>query len=366
MNATTDTRSFRDMAERFAKRELEAGAVDLDNYPFAEFNRAALDKARETGLLSVMLAEELGGVGQGIATLCEILMPLAAADASFAAMVFMNTLSQAALMKWGARDVVDKYANSIIGLPAYDLPEDLQHNASAQKDADGFKLSGNIEYVVLAPVADALLVPAALSGSDKVGLFIVDAKAGGLKTGEPEVSLGLRGCPAADVELRDIGLSADSLLCDDALELFPALAAEFRPAAAAMSAGVCEGSYQAAKAYAKDRYQGGRMIIRYDMVRQMLANLAVVAESGKALVRQMAAAVEEGRPWPLCDTGHILVCEQAARATTDGVQILGGYGYMEDYGQEKRMRDARQIANIFGAPPAKRLQLMEDVVRQEE
>ncbi|MFO8057288.1 MAG: acyl-CoA dehydrogenase family protein [bacterium] len=366
MSVTEDIRSFRELAERFAGRELEAGAVDRDNYPFVEFNRAALDAAQETGLLSVMLPEDLGGVGQGIAALCEVLMPIAQADASFAALVFMNTLSQAAVVEWGTKEIKEKYVNSVIGLPAYDLPHELQEEVAAERTGEGFRLSGRVEYVVPAPVADALIVPAVLSGTGKVGLFLIDAGAEGVKVGGPVLSLGLRGCPAADVELQNAGLPAHALLCDDANERFPALAARFRPALAALSTGVCEGSFQAAKAYAKERYQGGRMIINYDMVRQMLANLAVAAESGKALVRQMAEAAEQGRPWPLSDAGHIMAAEQAARAAGDGVQVLGGYGYMEDYGQEKRMRDAKQIANILGAPPAKRLRLMEEIIRQEE
>jgi len=366
MNSADDLRHFREMAERFAKKELEAGAVELDNYPFVAFNRNALETAQQTGLLSIMLPEDKGGVGQGMAALCEVLMSLAQADASFAAIVFMNTLAQTAITRWAKSGVAEKHAGSIVALPAYDCPADLQQSVEAEKDTGGFTLSGKLDYVALAPAADALLVPSLVSGSEDVCFFMVDANAGGVKTTEPVISLGLRGCPAADVVFENARVPSDSLLCEEGSVRFGALAAEFRPAAAAMAAGVCEGSYQAAKAYAKDRYQGGATIINYDMVRQMLANLAVAAETGRALVRRMAEAVDEGVPWPICDAGLVSVSEQAARATTDGVQILGGYGYMEDYGQEKRMRDAKQIANIFGAPPAKRLQLMEDVIRQEE
>jgi alkylation response protein AidB-like acyl-CoA dehydrogenase len=97
----------------------------------------------------------------------------------------------------------------------------------------------------------------------------------------------------------------------------------------------------------------------------MLVNLEVIAESGQALVRAMAAAVDAGNGFPLSSAGLILLSEQASRVTADGVQCLGGYGYMEEYGQEKRMRDAKQIEALFGAAPAKRLELMEEILRRE-
>jgi alkylation response protein AidB-like acyl-CoA dehydrogenase len=314
-----------------------------------------------------MLPEEHGGTGQGMAALCEILCALAKADASFAAVLFINAMGQSALLKWGQKEIIDKHVSSeLIAFPAYDLPSDLPRTARAEKEGDGYSLSGKVEYLPLAPVAQALIVPAETGDQDRLGFFIIDAMANGVAIGEPVLSLGLRNCPAADIELSGAKVSGDALLCSDAGADYPALAALFRTAAAALAVGVCEGSFEAAKAYAKDRYQGGTMIINYDQIRLMLSNLAVVAESGKALVKSMALAADDQRPWPISDAGLIFLTEQASRATTDGVQILGGYGYMEDYGQEKRMRDAKQIESIFGAAPAKRLDLIADILRQEE
>jgi alkylation response protein AidB-like acyl-CoA dehydrogenase len=353
------------MAEKFAGRELEEKAIELDDYPFAEFNQAALDAAKETGMLTVTLPEDHGGVGQGMAVLCEMLEALARADGSFAAVVFVNALAQAALVKWGAASVIEKYAGSgLMAFPVYDLPTDLPGDLAAEKKGEGYALKGKVDFLPLAPVADTLIVPAKLG--DKTALVIVGAKAEGVKVGEPLMSLGLRNCPVADVEIKGVEVPADHLLSADAEADYPTLAAAFRPAAAAMAVGVLEGSYEGAKSYAKERYQGGSMIIDYDMVRLMLVNMAVVAESGKALVRTMAEAADGERPWPISDAGLILLTEQASRATTDGVQCLGGYGYMQDYGQEKRMRDSKQIELIFGSAPAKRLELMADILRQEE
>lgn len=363
----TDLQSFQDLALKFARRELEPKAIDLDDYPFVEFNRAAIDSAREVGLFQVLVPEEQGGIGQGMPALCEIIQNVAQADGGFATIVFVNSLAQSALLKWGSAGLTEKHlSGGLIAFPVYDLPTDLPVELKAGKTDDGYTLNGRVEFLPLAPVAEAMVVPAQLEGSEQVAFFVVETRAAGVTVGEPLMSLGLRTCPVADVEFKEVKVPAGNLLWAEANVDYASLAASFRPAAAALAVGVCAGSYEAAKSYAKERYQGGRMIVDYDQVRLMLANLAVVAESGKSLVRAMARAVEEGKPWPVSDAGLILISEQASRATTDGVQCLGGYGYMKDYGQEKRMRDAKQIESIFGAAPAKRLDLMEEILRQEE
>ncbi len=363
----SDLQAFQELADRFAKKELSPKAIELDDYPYSGFNDTALRVAEEVGLLRLLVPETLGGSGQGMAVFCRILESLSRTDASFAAVLLIHALGQSALLEWGTAPIIDRYLRSaLLAFPAYILPSDLPRSLSAEKKGAGFILQGKVEYLALAPIAKALVLPAEIKESSQVAFFVVDARAKGVSVSRPVLSLGLRNCPEADVEMSGVEIGAENLLCANAEDAYPALAARFRPAAAALSVGVVAGSYEAAKNYAKQRFQGGKMIVEYDLVRLMLANLAVVMESGRALVQSMAAAVDEKRPWPLSDAGLILLSELASRATTDGVQILGGYGYMQDYGQEKRMRDAKQIEAIFGAAPAKRLDLIGDLLRQEE
>ena len=367
----TDLQAFQELADRFAKKELLPKALELDDYPYSGFNDTALRVAEEVGLLRLLLPESLGGSGQGMAVFCRILESLSRTDASFAAVLLVHALAQSALIQWGTAPVIDRYLShpshlGLLAFPAYLLPSDLPRTLAAERKGGGFILNGKVEYLGLAPIAEALILPAEVKGSGQVAFFVVDARAKGVSLTAPVLSLGLRNCPVADVELAGVEVGAENLLCANADEAYPALAARFRPAVAALSVGVVAGSYETAKNYAKDRYQAGKMIVEHDMVRLMLANLAVVMESGQSLVQSMALAVDEKRPWPLSDAGLILLSELASRATTDGVQILGGYGYMQDYGQEKRMRDAKQIEAIFGAAPMKRLDLIGDLLRQEE
>lgn len=365
-NEGTDLESVRQLAERFAGKELEPKVLEFENYPYAPFNQAALEVAEELGFLCLILPEERGGSGMGMRALCEILREVAAVDAGIAAVIFVSNLARSALFRWGAPEGLDPVDSaSLIAFPVYELPRDLPRNLVAEKKGDGYLLSGSVEYLALAPVAGALLLPVQVKGTDRIGFFVADPKTEGIRVGEPVLSLGLRTCPAADVSFDRVTLPEGNLLCEDADSGYPLLAASFGPAAAALAVGVLTGSYEAAMQYARDRYQGGRMIVDYDQVRLMLANMAVIAETGRALVDCMALAVENDDPGPLSDAGLILITEQTSRAATDGVQVLGGYGYMQDYRQEKRMRDAKQIEAIFGAAPAKRLELMAKLLKQE-
>lgn len=104
-----ELKSFYQLAERFAKKELEPKALELDHYPYSEFNRQALEAGAEIGLFHLVMPEWLGGSGQGMAALSVILARLAQTDASFAAVVFIQTIAQAALVKWAKKEVAEKY-----------------------------------------------------------------------------------------------------------------------------------------------------------------------------------------------------------------------------------------------------------------
>jgi len=363
----SELKPFAELAERFAKNELEPQALKLDDYPYAPFNEKALNTAKELGFLNIILPEKYGGLGQGIPALCEILATLSQVDASFSALLFTNSMAQSVLLKWGSEQVKEKYlAQNLLAFPIYDSPTDLQKETQAIKTEQGYILNGKVEYLALAPLAQAMIIPAQIKEREETGFFLVEAQAEGLKLSEPILSLGLRQCPVADLELNQVKIKPEQLLVSDAEGEYPALASQFYPAVVAMALGVLIGSYQTAKEYAKERYQGGKMIIDYDQVRMMLVNMAVNIECGKALLKEMISSLEKTPPEILSQAGVILLTEQTSRATTDGVQILGGYGYMQDYGQEKRMRDAKQIQGIFGSAPAKRLHLMTEILAQEE
>ena len=99
----------------------------------------------------------------------------------------------------------------------------------------------------------------------------------------------------------------------------------------------------------------------------MLANMAVQIENADMILDSACRAVDAGRSrWEQKSRAAALHIQKAAcEATTDGVQVMGGVGYMKDYGQEKRMRDARQLQSLLGLAPLKRIQFIEKMITPE-
>ena len=131
-------------------------------------------------------------------------------------------------------------------------------------------------------------------------------------------------------------------------------------AAAAMNAGIMKGSLDEALAYSKERFQGGREIINWSEVSMLLAGMAIKSDVAEMCVAQACQALEqkENNNGSAGISVALHIHELACEAVTDGVQVLGGNGYMKDYGQEKRYRDARQVQALLGAPPMKKITLV--------
>ena len=120
------------------------------------------------------------------------------------------------------------------------------------------------------------------------------------------------------------------------------------------------GSLDEALAYSKERFQGGRSIINWSEVSMLLAGMAIKADVAGMCVAQACQAVEQGsvNNGSAGIAAAVHIHEIACEAVTDGIQVLGGYGYMKDYGQEKRYRDARQVQALLGAAPLKKIDLL--------
>ncbi len=125
----------------------------------------------------------------------------------------------------------------------------------------------------------------------------------------------------------------------------------------AMSAGIMNGCLKEALEYSRNRQQGGRKIIDWSEVQMILSDMAIKTDTSGVLLAQACQAVDAAAPQWDKDAAAAMIYIQntACQVTTDGVQILGGYGYMKDYGQEKRFRDAKQLQALLGIAPLKKI-----------
>lgn len=369
-DASEELRMLDGMARDFAARELVEEREEHDRYPFAALFDAVLVKAMEVGFFAVMMPEEEGGSSEPVTALCLVLDEVCQADASLGGIIFTNALAQEVVRQAGGAGLMREVAagdgsfrQALIAFPSFNNPGEVENAARAVKVEGGCELSGRVEYVVLGGVAKRALLPVRMEGGEGYSFCIVDLDAGGATASGPVFSLGMHACPAVDLTLsavpgRLIGAEGEGGAC------FEAAVDRLSVAAAAMAAGVMKGSFSEGLEYSRQREQGGRTIVGWSEVRMLLAGMAVKAKAADLLVQCASGAVDRAEPgWQLASRAAALkVQEMAAEATTDGIQLLGGYGYMKDYGQEKRFRDAKQIQSLMGITPLRRLNYIQRVV----
>lgn len=363
-----DLKPFEDLAVSFAAKELKKNVEEHDRYPFGEFFSGVLEKAHEVGLLGIVLPEDFGGIGGTISTLCTVLDRICQVDSSLGGIIFTNALSQELLLAAKDEESLKKIfaeardANAFLAaFPSFSNPDQIKLPV-AKKSGETCFLSGKLEYLVLGNISSYAIVPALIEGTRSYSFFLVDLTESSIKCSDPIFSLGMHACPAIDVSFDNTKASLVGTEGSGAA-IFEMAAKKMHVAAAAMSSGIMKGTLNDAIAYTKERFQGGREIINWSEVSMILGNMAVKAKTADLVVTSACQAIDAG----IADAGQysvssaVVVHELACELVNDGVQVLGGNGYMKDYPQEKRYRDARQVQALLGSAPLKKLALIREM-----
>lgn len=350
------------MAIEFASSELVPGREESDEFPFKPLFEGALKKAGEVGFFSLMLPDEMGGANRSMKALCTVLREICREDASLGGIIFINALAQEIVMNAGALDMLAQ-GEEFLACAPFDNPAETGNRAKARATGGGYLLDGRVEYVALGGLARRALVPAAVEGGQGLSFFLVETGGEGVKVSEPVVSIGLHACPAVDMDFR--GAPA-SLLGEEGKgeEYLDQAADRLSVACAAMAAGVMQGSLSTALDYGKERMQGGRHVVEWSQVRMMFAEIALSIKSSDLIVEAASNAVDEAEGgWQQASRAAALhVCPIACNMTSIGIQLLGGNGYMHEYGQEKRFRDAQHIQSLLGMVPLRKLSYVKGII----
>jgi alkylation response protein AidB-like acyl-CoA dehydrogenase len=359
----TEYQLLEDTARTFAVRELAPNREVYDAYPFSPFWDEALSRAYEVGLFHTLLPEDLGGFGRRIAPLCLLLRTLAETDASLAGIIFTHSLALEVLFAAGGEEALRQALEgratareALIACPAFVNPGEIELQAEARREGDAYRLYGKQDYLVLGNVAERAMIPAKVAGRPGYSFFLADSSGAGAAATPPVFSLGLHACPAVDLRLDGVRASLTGKEGEGGA-YFATAAVRMTAAVAAIAAGIMAGSLDEALRYARQRSQGGTEIINWPEVRMILANMAVDAKIAEMATAMAGEAADGGRDgWQLCcQAAAIHATELAARVTTDGIQVLGGFGYLKDFGQEKRFRDAQQVQALLGLAPMKKM-----------
>lgn len=353
---TEDELALQEVARRFMLNEVEPMTPEMERSgrpPPALFRRLG-----ELGLLGTFLPEEYGGAGGSLATRAIVSEETARVNAGLDVTLFADVVLFArALATYGTHEQKLRYLVPVLRgekVGAMAITETkggsnaLGATTRARKAGGDYVIDGTKTFITNAPIADFILVLTRTSGTDRSAdggtWFIVERGTPGLATGKPFEKLGMKSSPTSEVFLSDVRVSGEQILgeLDQGFHyLFRALDVE-RVFEGASTVGIAQACLDAAARYALQREVFGRSIAQYQLIQEKLAAMESGIELSRTMLFRLLRAVDRGEN--VTREAAILKLfssQMALQAASDAVQIMGGYGYMEDNKVARFFRDAK-------------------------
>jgi len=370
--------AMQEMARKFAANEMAPLAEELDLE--SRFPAETFKKMGELGLLGIVVPEEYGGSGQSILTCCvvaeELAYGCAATTLSYLAHAVLcaNNLSRN-----GSEEQKKKYLPGLcsgekIGALAMTEPgagsDVLGMKTFAERKNGEYIINGSKTFITNAPVADVFLVYVRTdknAGPRGLSQFIIERDFPGLTLGQPFNKMGLHGSPTGEMFFENCRVPAENLVRGEnqALGILMGGLDIERTIGGSMGVGGGRAALDRALAYAKERQQFGQPLIMFEMIAEKLANMAMEIEAARLLTYKAAVLCDEGiRCSAEASYAKLFASEMSMRAASETVQIFGGYGYMQEYGVERMMRDAKLGTIGGGASEIQRLIIAKELVKR--
>jgi alkylation response protein AidB-like acyl-CoA dehydrogenase len=348
---------LRDSVRDFAADRLRGIALDAD--AACATPAELLTQANELGLTMVGVPEELGGAVEERSATTTVLMSeaLAHGDMGIAVACLAPAAVSTAISLWGDAQQQATYLPAFVGddVPAAALavmePQPLFDpfalRTTARPAGGGYVLDGVKALVPRAADAELFVVAADL---EHVGpsLFIIESKCGGLAL-EPDPGMGVRAAATGRLILDDVQLPATALLGGGEREVFAECVALSRLAWCALAIGTGQAVLDYVTAYVKDRKAFGEPISNRQAVAFAVANIAIELDGLRLATYRAAARVDQGLPFIReVALARRLCADRAMAVGSDGVQLLGGHGFVKEHPVERWYRDLRAAGIIEG------------------
>jgi len=272
-----------------------------------------------------------------------------------------NSLVCYLLEKYGSEIIKDKYLKKLaIGdkLGAFSLSEPQSGSdasnmlAFAKKDGNNYILNGTKNWVTNGSHSDYVLVFAVTEkgiGHKGISCFIVDKKYEGFEVGKPEDKLGIKSSDTTELYFSNVKLPSENLIGSEGEGFKIALSVldGGRIGIASQALGIAQSSLDHSILYSKERKQFGKPIASNQAIQNKLANMAIEIETARLLIHKAAWLKDLKEDYGyMASMAKVYASEVAMRASTECVQIHGGYGYIQETGVERLMRDAK-ITQIY-------------------
>ena len=351
-------RDLRDAIRRLAQEQIapRAAAIDAtDEYPWDVRRLLA-----EHDVFALPFAEEYGGTGTGTLMLQVAVEEIACASAACALMLMVHELGTLPIQRFGSEQLKRRFLPKCASgewSPAFCLSEPdagsdpAAIRTTAVRDGDEWVINGTKSWITNAGVADFYVVFAV---TDRAGrrstAFVVERDRPGFSVPKFEHKLGIKGSPTGQPVFEDVRVPHENVVGEVGRGLAVALGTleRTRLGAAAQAVGIAQGALDHAVAYAKERIAFGRPIVELQGLQFKLADMQTRTAAARELLYKASALADRGDPQlPLYTSmAKLFASDTAMDVAVEAVQVLGGYGYVNEHPVERMMRDAK-ITQIY-------------------
>ena len=351
---------LRKTVREVAEDKIAPRAAEIDET--AEFPWDVHDALVAADLHAVHVPEQYGGVGADAIASAIVIEEIARACCASSLIPAVNKLGTMGLLLSGNEELKTHYLGKLArgeGMFSYCLSEPEAGSDAANmktravRDGDSFVLNGTKRWITNAGESEFYTVMAVTdpdAGPRGISAFVVEKSDEGVSFGAPEKKMGIKGSPTREVYFDNVRIPADRMIGDEGTGFKTALRTldHTRLTIGAQALGVAQGAVDYCIRYVQERKQFGKPIAEFQGVSFMLADMAMKTEAARSLIYRAAAMSERMEPdlTFMSAAAKCFASDVAMEVTTNGVQLLGGYGYTKDFPLERMMRDAK-ITQIY-------------------
>jgi alkylation response protein AidB-like acyl-CoA dehydrogenase len=329
-----------------------------------------------------MYDEEYGGIGESSLMTLVTIEELSKVCATSGLIIAVQELGSLGIKLAGTEEQKQRFLPRLASgewLAAYALTEpgsgsdSAAMRSTARRDGDEYVLNGGKRFITNAGVASLYVVFAKTDpdgGHGGISAFVVEAEAPGFEVGRIEPKMGIKGSTTGEVFFNDCRIPAANLLGaeGDGFKIAMRILDRSRPGIGAQGLGLAQGATDYALEYARTRETMGRPIAQHQLVAGMLADMETTCEAARGLLYKVGRMIDEGETGgeltKLSAMAKLYCTDVAMDVTTDAVQILGGYGYIQEYPVERMMRDAKITQIYEGTNQIQRLVIAREMLKE--
>jgi alkylation response protein AidB-like acyl-CoA dehydrogenase len=378
---SAEQREIRDLVRDLARERVAPRAAEIDKS--AEFPWDMVELMREHDLLGLPFEEQYGGTGTGALMVLVAVEELSKVCATTGLILAVQELGSLGIKLGGTDEQKERWLPRLASgewLPAYALTEPGSGSDSAamrteaRREGDEYVLNGGKRFITNAGVAGLYVVFAKTdpeAGHAGISALVVEADAPGFEVGRIEPKMGIKGSTTGEIFFDDCRIPADNLLGEEGegFRLAMRILDRSRPGIGAQGLGLAQGATDYALEYAKSRETMGKPIAQHQLISGMLADMETKCEAARGLLYKCGRLIDEGADGAdltkISAMAKLYCTDVAMEVTTDAVQILGGYGYIQEYPVERMMRDAKITQIYEGTNQIQRLVIAREMVKEQ-